>query len=236
MREEKRGGLRNLQIQTRSAVAGALFSLYWLGLVATPARLGSAAERQHSEAGQPDTPAVSAATAPAVSTPESDSSEPEPSTAAATPPEGSAGQGSTETDKRTDLNLLGRTDVSGGESRRNENVQFNLIDNNALKELNIRLGTTATIIEEFQADRSYFGAEFGSPPAGPLHVTEALTSGLHGRLWEAHQNSLFSARSFFQVGDVKPARDPTAGNVITAIASCFVYCRTAALGLEPWPE
>jgi hypothetical protein len=41
--------------------------------------------------------------------------------------------------KRTDLNLLGKTHAAGGESRRNENVQFNLIDNNALKELNIRL-------------------------------------------------------------------------------------------------
>ena len=47
-------------------------------------------------------------------------------------------------ESRADLNLLGRTNTSTGESRRNENIQFNLIDNNALKELNIRLGTTAT--------------------------------------------------------------------------------------------
>ena len=52
--------------------------------------------------------------------------------------------------KRTDLNLLGGTDSAAGESRRNENVQFNLIDNNALKYLNIRLGTNATIVTEFQ--------------------------------------------------------------------------------------
>jgi hypothetical protein len=44
-------------------------------------------------------------------------------------------------DKRTELNLLGKTEVQAGESRRNENVQFNLIDNNALKELNARLGS-----------------------------------------------------------------------------------------------
>ena len=54
-------------------------------------------------------------------------------------------------DKRTELNLLGVTDSAAGESRRNENVQFNLIDNNSLKYLNIRLGTNATIITEFQA-------------------------------------------------------------------------------------
>ena len=41
--------------------------------------------------------------------------------------------------ERTELNLLGKTDSEAGESRRNENVQFNLIDNNALKELNQRL-------------------------------------------------------------------------------------------------
>jgi hypothetical protein len=34
---------------------------------------------------------------------------------------------------------------------------------NALKELNLRMGT-ATILEEFRADRGYFGAEFGSAP------------------------------------------------------------------------
>ena len=34
-------------------------------------------------------------------------------------------------DKRTELNLLGVTDSAAGESRRNENVQFNLIDNNS---------------------------------------------------------------------------------------------------------
>src|SRR5436305_883378 len=61
--------------------------------------------------------------------------------------------------KRTDLNLLGATDSSAGESRRNENVQFNLIDNNSLKYLNIRLGTNAAIVTEFRPERKYFGTE-----------------------------------------------------------------------------
>ena len=63
--------------------------------------------------------------------------------------------------KRVELNLLGKEDATKGESRRNENVQFNLVDNNALKELNVRLGATATLVQEFRADRGYFGAEFG---------------------------------------------------------------------------
>ena len=51
---------------------------------------------------------------------------------------------SPENRKRVELNLLGKEDAAAGESRRNENIQFNLIDNNALKELNVRLGATAT--------------------------------------------------------------------------------------------
>src|SRR5690242_10689226 len=83
--------------------------------------------------------------------------------------------------KRTDLNLLGATDSAAGESRRNENVQFNLIDNNALKYLNIRLGTNATIITEFQPERRYFGTEFGSAPVAPIHLSAPKSlAGIHG--------------------------------------------------------
>src|SRR6185436_9061 len=109
-------------------------------------------------------------------------------------------------DQRTELNLLGKVDTASGESRRNENVQFNLIDNNALKELNIRLGTSATIVEEFRPDRSYYGVEFGNAPASPLHVAASKVLGLHGSAYETHNNSIFSARSFFQAGSVLPAR------------------------------
>src|SRR6266550_7471162 len=108
-------------------------------------------------------------------------------------------------DQRTELNLLGKVDTQSGESRRNENVQFNLIDNNTRKELNTRLGTSATIVEEFHPDRNYFGVEFGNAPPAILHVAASKASGLHGSLYETHNNSIFSARSFFQVGDVRPA-------------------------------
>lgn len=109
--------------------------------------------------------------------------------------------------KRVELNLLGTADTESGESRRNENVQFNLVDNGALKELNVRLGTTATLIREFQPDRSYFGAEFGSPASLVIHVAPVAKSGWHGQASWSHLNSVFSARSFFQVGPVKPARE-----------------------------
>ena len=108
--------------------------------------------------------------------------------------------------ERTRLNLLGELDSSSGESRRNENVEITLIDNNVLKELNIRMGPTATIVSEFDADKGYFGKEFGGQPSRQVHLAPSRASRLHGNLYESHNNSLFSARSFFQVGDVKPAR------------------------------
>ncbi|MCX6638227.1 MAG: hypothetical protein NT090_24505, partial [Acidobacteria bacterium] len=119
-----------------------------------------------------------------------------------------AAQQAPEPSKRVELNLLGQTDAAAGESRRNENIQFNLVDNNALKELNVRLGTTATIVTEFRPERNYFGAEFGNPPGAPLHVAAlAGPRDFHGRLYEMHQNSVFAARAFFQAGPVKPARE-----------------------------
>ncbi|HZS07615.1 MAG TPA: TonB-dependent receptor [Blastocatellia bacterium] len=118
-----------------------------------------------------------------------------------------SGAAQSEPSKRTDLNLLGKTDAASGESRRNENVQFNLVDNNALKELNVRLGTTATIVREFSPASSYFGAEFGNAPKSVLAVPAALRQGMHGNLTFTHLNSVLSARSFFQVGGVRPAHE-----------------------------
>ncbi|MFN0109081.1 MAG: TonB-dependent receptor domain-containing protein [Blastocatellia bacterium] len=109
--------------------------------------------------------------------------------------------------KRVELNMLGKTDSASGESRRNENVQFNLVDNGALKELNVRLGTTATIVREFNPASNYFGSEFGNAPRSAISLPASLRSGFHGQLYESHLNSVFTARSFFQVGAVKPARE-----------------------------
>ncbi len=123
-----------------------------------------------------------------------------------TSPEGASISTTVDPEARLDLNLLGQTDTESGEGRRNENVQFNAVDNNALRELNTRLGTTATIVD-FKPDRGYFGSEFGNPPTSPLHLPGSTASGVHGSLYGAHTNSLFQARSFFQVGDVQPARE-----------------------------
>jgi hypothetical protein len=120
-----------------------------------------------------------------------------------------------EASQRTQLNLLGQVDSASGEGRRNENVSLTLIDNNVLKELNQRMGTTATIVEEFEAERKYFGAEFGGSPSSPLHVGRSSPSGVHGTASWTHNNSIFSARSFFQVGGVQPSRSNDYGGTLT---------------------
>src|SRR3989454_9588039 len=115
-------------------------------------------------------------------------------------------------DKRTELNLIGKTEVQAGESRRNENVQFNLIDNTALKDLNVRLGSSATVTRVFQPEFRYFGTEFGNKPSGPMHLGPASRSrDFYGGISFTHSNSIFSARSFFQAGSVKPAHENNYG-------------------------
>ncbi len=120
---------------------------------------------------------------------------------------------------RAGENLLGQADTSKGEARRNENVQINLLDTNAVRELNVRVGTTATIVEEFVAERGYWATEYGTAPRNPIRAQRQQGSGVHGSLFWNHNNSVFSARSFFQVGPVKPARDNQYG---------------ATLGMQLW--
>ena len=112
---------------------------------------------------------------------------------------------------RTEMNLLGEVDTEAGESRRNENVQLTLVDNNVLKEINVRMGTTATIVREFEVSNGYFGTEFGMPVQRPIHLAAPAARRWHGEIHETHGNSVFSARSFFQVGKVQPARSNNYG-------------------------
>src|SRR5579872_1604848 len=110
--------------------------------------------------------------------------------------------------RRAELNLLGSTDVAAGESRRNENIQFNLIDNNAQKDLNRRLGTTATLNPVFEAQNGYYGGEFGASIARFSATSAPQARDLwHGLLFETYSDSALSARSFFQVGGVQPAHE-----------------------------
>lgn len=110
--------------------------------------------------------------------------------------------------KRIELNLIGTAATDEGESRRNENIQFNLVDNNALKELNIRLGVTATIVQEFTPVRNWWAAGFGYAVPAPIHLAPRKPfDSFHGTIRWGHLNSVTSARTFFQVGGVQPARE-----------------------------
>ncbi len=140
---------------------------------------------------------------------------PEPAVAPEPAPEEPAEESTAEAD-RTQLNLLGEVDSEGGEGRRNENVQLTLINNNVLKELNTRMGTTATVVETFDVERNYFGKEFGGGADAPLHVSRSSAGALHGQLFWSHNNSALSARSFFQAGGVQPARTNDYGFTLTA--------------------
>ena len=113
-------------------------------------------------------------------------------------------------------NLLGKVNTQAGEARRNENVFITAIDNNAQKESNVRVGMTATAITEFTAASRFFGAEFGLAPSNPIHLGAVRSRrDLHGNLNWTHVNSVFTARSFFQVGSVLPARENTFGARLT---------------------
>jgi hypothetical protein len=110
--------------------------------------------------------------------------------------------------KRIELNLIGTAATDEGESRRNENVQFNLVDNNALKELNVRLGVTATLVEEFTPSRNWWAAGFGYAVPASIHLApRSPFDSFHGSVRWSHLNSVTSARTFFQVGGAQPAHE-----------------------------
>jgi hypothetical protein len=101
-------------------------------------------------------------------------------------------------------------------SQRNENVAVYQIDTNAIKEANIRLGATPAAIAEFSAESQYYAAEHGRPPSEPLAVRPSQPpDGWHGEASWSHQNSVFNARTFFQVGPVQPSRRNQWGGRLT---------------------
>lgn len=119
--------------------------------------------------------------------------------------------------QRTQLNLARQTNSAGGESQRNENIRVNPLDTATERELTRRVGATVTLLREFPADRNSFAAEYGRAADAPLHLAPAATASrrLRGTLWANHENSVTTARSFFQVGRVLPARDNDYGLRLT---------------------
>jgi hypothetical protein len=101
-------------------------------------------------------------------------------------------------------------------SPRNENVAIYQIDTNAIKEANIRIGTTATAILEPAAETQHYAGEHGRPAAELLALRPATPApGWHGEGFWWHQNSVFNARTFFQVGAVQPSHRNLWGGRLT---------------------
>jgi hypothetical protein len=102
-------------------------------------------------------------------------------------------------------------------SRRNENIQVNRIDNEAIKEAGIRLGASTNIVAEAPAESTYYATEHGRPAGDTVFLRPAAAQpAWHAELSESHQNSIFNARTFFQVGPVKPSRRNVYGGRFTA--------------------
>ncbi len=90
---------------------------------------------------------------------------------------------------------------------RNENIFAAKLDTETQKADNQRLGGNYSIILQPLVESSYYASEFGqaSSPVVSLPRTLSIPK-WHGELFETLRNSVFNARTFFQVGPVQPSR------------------------------
>ncbi|MCC7234056.1 MAG: hypothetical protein IT163_02055 [Bryobacterales bacterium] len=137
------------------------------------------------------------------------SSPPEPKTPAPKPPSG------------------GRMQAS---AQRNENVALQRIDNNVAKEAGIRLGIQTALFTEMPADGVYYGLEFGQGAQRPPFLTAPnRVPSWHADITASHRNSVFNARTFFQVGPVQPSRRNSYAARVTGAAGKLGFL-TGSLG------
>ncbi len=92
------------------------------------------------------------------------------------------------------------------EARRNQNIQVNLVDNEALDEALERQGAQIRPIVEFSASRGNYAAELGGIGRDPQVIRGDRRSAYHGEIYGTHNNNRVNARTFFQVGEVLPSR------------------------------
>ena len=91
-------------------------------------------------------------------------------------------------------------------ARRNQNIQINMVDTQALIESLDRQGAQVSPVGEFSATRQNYAAEFGGVGSAPRIVRSARQDTYHGELYGTHNNNWLNARTFFQVGPVLPSR------------------------------
>src|SRR5215471_4417311 len=88
-------------------------------------------------------------------------------------------------------------------TQRNQNIQINLIDNNALNERLGREGILPVPERDFTAVKSDYSSEFGGMGRNIDIISIDKRSAYHGEAYEMLQNNIFNARTFFQVGSVQ---------------------------------
>lgn len=116
-------------------------------------------------------------------------------------------------------------------AQRNENVAVWAIDNNSVKEANIRVGTRATVSQFTSIESTHYAAEHGQTPSDPLILPSvAVRPEWHADLFANHQNSVFNARTFFQVGSVLPSRRNHYGFRASGNAGPFGYLTVTGFG------
>ena len=91
-------------------------------------------------------------------------------------------------------------------ARRNQNIQVNLIDNQALNEALGRQGAQVNRLRN--SPPSGETTRWSSAESVGTRRSTGETGGApsHGEIYETHNNNVLNARTFFQVGSVLPSR------------------------------
>ena len=104
------------------------------------------------------------------------------------------------------IRIRQQSEQQEAEARRNQNIQVNLVDNQALDEALERQGAQVRPIPDFSATRGNYAAVLGGIGRDPQIARTNPQTALQGQIHWTHNNSAFNARTFFQVGDVLPSR------------------------------
>jgi hypothetical protein len=95
---------------------------------------------------------------------------------------------------------------ASGAALRNENVFASKLDTDTQKADDSRLGVDYVVVMKPVVESSFYAAEDGKSPSSPSVLGRAtFPNAWHGELFESLQNSVFNARTFFQVGPVQPS-------------------------------
>lgn len=114
----------------------------------------------------------------------------------------------------------GESKLSRAAARRNDNIQVNPVDNDAVKEANVRIGNNVTSFWLTPVETSVYAAEYGRVPPGSVAAAlepASVSHGTHADLYESSQNNALNARTFFQAGSLEPSRQNTYGARLTTL-------------------